>query len=78
MRLFGGELPGLAVVVHVAPQALGELIGVDGATVGLRVEAGKRLQGEADGKLGAGEKKSALTNSFFSCINLPGNRPLIG
>ena len=55
MRLFGGELPGLAVVVNVAPQALGELIGVDGATVGLRVEAGKRLQGEADGELGAGE-----------------------
>ena len=76
MRLFGGELPGLAVVVHVAPQTLGELIGVDGATVSLRVEAGKRLQGEADGELGAGEKKGVLTNSFFPV--LPGNKPLIG
>ena len=62
-------VPGLAVVVNVAPQPLGELIGVDGATVGLRVEAGKRLQGEADGELGAGEKKDVLTNSFFPVLD---------
>ena len=65
VRLFGGELPGLAVVVNVAPQPLGELIGVDGATVGLGVEAGKRLQGEADGELGAGEKKMYSQTHFF-------------
>ena len=55
MGWFFAKFSGFGVEIHVAPETTGKLVGVHGPVIGLGVQVGKGLQGEADGVLGAGK-----------------------